>query len=607
MTVRRNKSFYRLMRGLIRDSKFAQIEPILTTHVKKNGVVGGAIGKILVGYLCMKNSVGSALKVMKKFREQNMYVVFPVDVLGVLVGRGAVLDAYRLVIGARDGLPAMDVVDYVTVIHGLCKGGYVDRALGLCVFAMKKGVEINVIVYNVILNGLCREGCLVEAFRVFDSLEKVGIVASDFTYGTLIDGLVREGFLLDAREMFERMMAKGVKCNSHVYGSLVEGYSRFGYVEEGLRLVREMEDGCGEPGGFIMSAVMYGFCREGDLEKALHFFDHMKGKGRFPDFLGFLHLIRGLCAKGRMEEARSITREMLQSDSVVELINRVDLEIETDSVGVLSHLCDQGSIHKAVEILTEIGNIFFPYRRILPKFSKRQSILCVETVNKRALQPVSFFKDIGFRDNGEQIVENCSSQGILESQIPDFDAFYSQLESLCSEGHLQEAEWTVRSRSKMWMRNMFLAAFIYHFLQQVLALSIFPNMSWWRQYMLLHSVIRKRKDSGTVVLLFNSDTHALLFLTISSLQIDDAVEEDVARALETQSVAKYAVICQIEVRVRFKILRVRICQIEVRTQHAEKSWRTTHPFCLGLVEVESRANILEETVSWLIFFLLAVQ
>lgn len=437
--MRRNKSFYRLMRGLIRDFKFAQIEPILTAHIKKNGVVGGAMGKLLVGYLCMKNSVGSALKVMKKFREQNMYVVFPVDVLGVLVGRGAVLDAYRLVIGARDGLPAMDVVDYVTVIDGLCKGGYVDRALDLCVFAMKKGVEINVIVYNVILNGLCREGCLVEAFRVFDSLEKVGIVASDFTYGTLIDGLMREGFLLDAREMFERMVVKGVKCNSHVYGSLVEGYSRFGYVEEGLRLVREMEDGCFEPDGFIVSAVMYGFCREGDLEKALHFFDHIKGKGRFPDFLGFLHLIRGLCAKGRMEEARSVMREMLQSGSVVELINRVDLEIETDSFGVLSHLCDQGSIHKAVEILTDIGNIFFPYRRILPKFSKRQSVLCVETVNKRALQPVSFFKGIGSTDNGEQIVENCLSQGMLESQLPDFDAFYSQLESLCFEGHLQEA------------------------------------------------------------------------------------------------------------------------------------------------------------------------
>ncbi|GAB2291435.1 hypothetical protein Dimus_025690 [Dionaea muscipula] len=449
MTLRsRSKCLYKFLKGLIRDGKYSQIEPVLAAHVKKRGLIGGRLGKILVHYLCLKKDVGCALRVISKLSVRNLHFRFPVDVLGVLVKLGRASDAYQLVMGARYSLPSMDVVDYSVVIDGLCKEGHLERALNLCGFARTKGIELNVVVYNIILNGLCRQGCLVEAFRLFDSLERVGVFPSCVTYGILIDALVREGFLLDARQLFERMDLKGLNLGTHIYNTMIYGYCKFGNVQEGLKLLHEMEDKCHKPDEFTVSAVIDGFCREGDLEEALHLFVYMKRKGVCPDFLGFLHLVRGLCAKGRMEEARGILRQMIQTDSVVELINRVDAEMDADSVeSFLAHLCEDGRIDEAVTILNEIARIFFPCKRNAANGVKRLGISSQDAENGSALKPQSFVQGMSLALGSSNMkkedmgLESCydSRQVQQESELAEFDAFYSQLASLCSVGKVQEA------------------------------------------------------------------------------------------------------------------------------------------------------------------------
>jgi len=242
------------------------------------------------------------------------------------------------------------------------------------------------------------------------------------TYGTLIDSLAREGFLLDARQLFERMVLKGIKPNTHIYNSLINGYCKVGNVEEALKLLLDLEDRSLKPDKFTISAVMYGFSLEGDMEGALHFFVDMKRDGFSPDFLGFLYLVRGLCAKGRMEEARTIMREMLQDESVVELINRVDTEIDSESVeSVLVDLCEQGSIQGALVVLNEIGSMFFPYKR---------SATC------GGQKPTASFEE-------EPPAVSLSTFPSMDQM--DFSALYSQLASLCEVGDLPGANVLAKS------------------------------------------------------------------------------------------------------------------------------------------------------------------
>ena len=440
------KSYYSILKGLISGGKFWLSQPILTAFLKEYGLVEPRVNKILAFYLSLKDA-NSTIQFLDRIKEKISAVTLPVSVFKALVKHGRVLDAYKLLVEAEDYLPVMDVIDYSIIVDGLCKGAYFDKALDLCTFVKKKGITLNIISYNSIINGLCRQGCLVEAFRLFDSLERIDLAPSEITYATLLDTLCREGLLLDGKRLFERMVLRGFKPNTHVYNSLIYGYCKFGKMEEAFRLLYDMEIKCLKPEEFTVSAVINGYSQKGDMEGALGFFIEFKKKGVSPDFLGFLYLIRGLCAKGRMEEARSILREMLQSQSVVELINRVDTEVETESIGsFLVDLCEQGSIQEAITVLNEVASMFFPVQRWYSAHHKSdiQSLHERQGFGTVASRSVAWRSeiDLGFGLSDvkevEKAVKNYDRTG-KRSKFLNFDNFYTVLASLCSRGELQKA------------------------------------------------------------------------------------------------------------------------------------------------------------------------
>ncbi|CAK9182361.1 unnamed protein product [Ilex paraguariensis] len=353
------RSYYSLLEALVHDSKNGLTQPILGSFVKKYGPFESRVREILVYCLCMDN-VNKALRFLTKMKENMCNVAFPVTVIEKLTKNGRVLDAYELVMGANGHLPPMDVVDYSIVVDSLCKSGHFHKALDVCDFARRTGVMLNIVTYNSVINGLCRQGCLVEALRLFDSLEKINTVPSEITYATLIDTLSKGGFLLDARNMFESMVLKDFKPNTRVYNSLINGYCKLGQMQEALKLLHDLEVKCLQPDGFTVSTMIDGYCLKGDMEGALGFFFEFKRKGMPPDLLGFIYLMRGLCAKGRMEESRSILREMLQTQHVVDVLNEVDTQVEMESLAsFLVSLCEQGSIQEAITILNEVASMFF--------------------------------------------------------------------------------------------------------------------------------------------------------------------------------------------------------------------------------------------------------
>ncbi|PRQ37198.1 putative tetratricopeptide-like helical domain-containing protein [Rosa chinensis] len=450
-SVATRKTYYSILDGLINDGKEWLTLPLLNIFLKEYGLVEPKVSQILAYHMCLKD-VNDAFCFLEKIKDRPTAITLPISLFKTLMKKGKVLVAYQLFMEAEDSVPVLDAFDYSHMVDGLCKGGYISEALDLCGFAKSKGITLNIIAYNSVINGLCRQGHLVDAFRLFDSLERINLVPSEITYATLIDSLRREGFLLDAKQLFESMVLKGFKPNTHVYNSIIDGFCKIGHMEDALKLLCELDMKSLRPDEFTVTIVINGFCQKGDMEGALNFFTEFKRNGTSPDFLGFLNLIRGLCAKGRMEEARSILREMLQSQSVLELINRVDVELETESLeSLLVSLCEQGSIQEAVTVLNEIASMFFPVRSSSidrhqsHKLQKPCDSEDPKTVASKSVTSINADSGIQFsgRKKVEKVAKTCDVIG-SRSQFHDFDYYYKQIASLCSIGELQKASELVK-------------------------------------------------------------------------------------------------------------------------------------------------------------------
>ncbi|EOY32006.1 Pentatricopeptide repeat superfamily protein, putative [Theobroma cacao] len=440
-------SYNLVLKKLIDDGKQSLVGPFLNFFLKEYGLVESMVNKIVAHYLCLKD-MDIALRFLKKMKEQVSIVTLPSSVFRKLVKDGRVLDAYKLVLEASENFTVMDVIDYSILVDALCKEGYLNEVLDLCSFVKNKGITLNIVTYNSVINGLCRQGCFIEALRLFDSLERIDLVPSRVTYATLIDNLCKQGFLLEARKIFDGMIFKGCEPNICVYNSLIDNYCKFGPMDEALKLMSDLEIKGIKPDDFTISALIYGYCKKGDMEGALTFFSEFKMKGISPDFLGFIHMIRGLSAKGRMEEARSILREMLQTKSVMQLINRIDTEIESESIeSFLVYLCEQGSIQEALVVLSEIGSRLFPIQRWSTAYQesqapnkrlKSEALFAVPTASARPNKKSDL--DCALHDPQQirKLVENYNV-GNEESQFCGFGFNYSLLSSLCSKGELHKA------------------------------------------------------------------------------------------------------------------------------------------------------------------------
>ncbi|KAH0906676.1 LOW QUALITY PROTEIN: hypothetical protein HID58_038503 [Brassica napus] len=314
-----------------------------------------------------------------------------------------------------------DAVTYTTMIEGCCRAGQIEEALEVFDELRKssRGITLNIITYNSLINGLCQQGCLVEALRLFDSLEKIGLVPSHVSYGILIDSLCKEGLFLDAEKFLDTMVCKGLVPNILIYNSMIDGYCKLGRTEDAVNVLTRKMMGRVTPDAFTVSSLIKGYSKRGDMEEALRVFAEFKGKNISADFLGFLYLIKGLCTKGRMEEARSVLREMLVSEPVIGLINRVDAElVESESVrGFLVELCEQGRVSQAVKILDEISSTFY--------LSGKK--------NSGSYQRLKLLNGVG-----EKEVEK-------EGFVNDFHSLHSTVSSLCSTGELKQANEFVMS------------------------------------------------------------------------------------------------------------------------------------------------------------------
>ncbi|KAK6942009.1 Pentatricopeptide repeat [Dillenia turbinata] len=432
--------YFSILEALLDDGDSSVMQPLLSIFVKEYGLVEPLVRKILVHYLCMSDSP-NVLWFLDKMEENRSSVQISGTDLRQFIKNGRILDAYRLVKRGAESEPMIDLLDYSMLVDSLCKEGHIDKALDLCDFVKRRGIIFGIITYNSVINGLCRQGCLTQAFRLFDSLERINLAPSEITYSTLIDALCKEGFLVDASHLYEKMLFRGLKPNTQIYNSLIFGYCKFGQLEMALKLLPQLENRGLDPDAFTVSSLLDGCCRKGNVEGALSFYYEFKNKGVTPDFLGFVYLMRGLCNTGRMEEARSILKEMLQTRSVSELINRVDSGIERESVdNFLAFLCEQGNIKEALMVLNEVGAMLFPVRvpyRPYNGLNQLSELVVPYTPSNSISETNMDSKLCSMKEEGKggEIVDKYGEN----FRLHDFHDYYSKLAILCSTKKLQQA------------------------------------------------------------------------------------------------------------------------------------------------------------------------
>ncbi|KAJ0979146.1 hypothetical protein J5N97_014620 [Dioscorea zingiberensis] len=471
-----SKSYYQLLRKLVRGQMKHVNQLIMNDFVKAYGMFESKMINILLFYLSKKN-VDTAIRFMGIAGKQNICVSVLTAIVCALKKEDRANDAYEFLMAAeKNGLP-LDIVVYSSVVEGLCKEGHLGNALDLCERMKKKGMCPNIITYNSVINGLCHQGSLVMAFRLFDSLEHNNVFPTVVTHAILISALSREGFMQDAKDLFGKMITKGITPNIRIYNILINGYCSFGLIEEAEKLIMDIDESGLQPDAFTVSAVISGFCLRGDVQGALDLFTHQRRRENFPDFLGFMNLIKGLFANGRVEEARSILRDMLQCVEVVNLINYAGDELNIESlVSLLGLACDQGRIKEVIDVLNEVMLTAFstwrsesdyrikhlkrlqevtdssPDVKMVGPGKGDSHLMEVEvprhiydvsksTVTADAADTSNKLCKMGKEDGGNKDYEHLIGKPLLQ----DFDSYYSIIASLCSKGELQKANSIVRA------------------------------------------------------------------------------------------------------------------------------------------------------------------
>lgn len=465
-----SKTCYKLLKSLHRNGSQEAIQPLLCEFIKIYGLDEPRMINMLSCHL-IKKSVNEAIWFSNNMGKGSVPVSILRGAVYALKKQGEVLDACNFLKEAEQSGFPVDLAMYSIVVDGLCKGGYLEKALDLCASMNKDGLHPNIVIHNSVLSGLCQEGCLTEAFRLFDYIENSKMLPTIITYAILIGALCREGLLDDADQLFHKMSTKGIRPTTRVYNLLISGYCNFGLTEKALELMSHLEELLLVPDCFTIGAIINGLCLKGETEAALRFFNEYCDKDIGPDFVGFMSLVKGLHAKGRIEESRGILREMFQCKEAVELINSVGDRIQVESlVDLLSSACDQGRIDEIVTILNEVGLMHLSssdsssYDTLahLKKLQKTEDAydsnidsgqvsLVSYDVSSKSLHRSSEGMVQPMIDGDDSLSKACVETDIDyrillgKSFNDDFESYYAAIASLCSKGEVLKANKAVEA------------------------------------------------------------------------------------------------------------------------------------------------------------------
>ncbi|KDO38704.1 hypothetical protein CISIN_1g047518mg, partial [Citrus sinensis] len=138
-----------------------------------------------------------------------------------------------------------DAITYNTIIDGLCKQGFVDKAKELFLKMKDKNVKPNVVTYTSVIRGFCYANDWNEAKRLFIEMMDQGVQPNVVTFNVIMDELCKNGKMDEASSLLDLMIQHGVRPDAFTYNTLLDGFCLTGRVNHAKELFVSMESmGC---------------------------------------------------------------------------------------------------------------------------------------------------------------------------------------------------------------------------------------------------------------------------------------------------------------------------------------------------------------------------
>ncbi|KAK1556429.1 hypothetical protein Q3G72_004913 [Acer saccharum] len=193
-------------------------------------------------------------------------------------------------------------------------------------------VEPDVMAYVALIMGLCKGGEVERGYELFSEMKEKGILIDRAIYGVLVDGFVGKGKVAKPCDLLKDLMDSGSRADLGIYNSIIGGLCSVKHVYKAYKLFEvTVQDGL-EPNFAAVNPMLLKFSVVDDLEKffefavgkeerimmALEVFEEIKGKG-FSTVAIYNILMGAFHKTGDVQKALSLYGEMK------------DLNLELDS------------------------------------------------------------------------------------------------------------------------------------------------------------------------------------------------------------------------------------------------------------------------------------
>ncbi|KAK1557515.1 hypothetical protein Q3G72_026085 [Acer saccharum] len=168
-----------------------------------------------------------------------------------------------------------DVMAYVTLIMGLCKGGEVERGYELFREMKEKGILIDRAIYRVLVDGFMGKGKVGKACDLLKDLMDSGSRADLGIYNYIIGGLCNVKHVYKAYKLFEVTVQDGLEPNFATVNPMLFVVGKEERIMMDLEVFEEIK-GKGFSTAAIYKILMGAFHKIGDVQKALSLYGEMK-------------------------------------------------------------------------------------------------------------------------------------------------------------------------------------------------------------------------------------------------------------------------------------------------------------------------------------------
>uniref|UniRef100_A0A2P2NY29 Pentatricopeptide repeat-containing protein n=1 Tax=Rhizophora mucronata TaxID=61149 RepID=A0A2P2NY29_RHIMU len=252
------------------------------------------------------------------------------------------------------------VYSMTIVVDGLCKKGWIKRAMYVMIQMDCKGIKPNVVTYNTLLNAYIKRmdfegvnkmlklmemrevvyntttytlliewygnsGKIAEADRVFKEMCERNIEADIIVYTSIISWNCKVGNLKRAFVLFDELSERGLAANAHTYGALIDGVCKAGQMEAAERLMNEMQSQGFDANQVIFNTLIDGYCRVGMIDEALKVRNIMEKKGFSSDVFTYNVIASGLFKLKRQDEAKRWLFTMIGQGLTPNVVNLTTL------------------------------------------------------------------------------------------------------------------------------------------------------------------------------------------------------------------------------------------------------------------------------------------